>query len=338
MALINFRTCFRLVTGALSDADKKATLKIYKNLVLSRLFEEKIISLAQEGRIKKHWIFSGLGQEGGQASIVSVMKTDDWLIPSLRSYTSLIGKGYPLKLIAAEIFGKKDGASKGLGAPFTLHSEKYGLARRSDVVGVDCETAVGIALGLKQRKKSGIVVNFFGEGAATRGTVWSSLNISALWKLPVFWVCENNQYAVTTHISSLTVEPFFKKAESFGILSKKVNGNDPLEVYFQAKGMFEYIRRERKPAFLDLVTYRLMGHDLFYVTDQGYQNPKEMKKWRKRDPLRTLERQLLFAGIVNSEKAKKIKTAAISEIEQVILWAEKQEDITREELLKTSFL
>lgn len=323
----------------LKNAHKQALFKVWKNVVRSRFFEEKIISLVTAGKIKKRWIASGIGQEGGAPAIIISLKKNDWILPSYRGYAPTISKGFPMQIIAAEVLGKKTGPLLGLGASTSFISTEYKIAQHSNILGTDCATAIGIAIALKRKPKDGLIVSFFGDGVATRGTIWSSINLSILWELPILWVCENNQYAVTTHISLLTRKPFYKKAKSFGLKSMMVDGNDPTKVYFSAKNLLSYIRRECKPAFLELNTYRRASHDLFFMTGNNYQLEHKEKVGKTfSDPLETLEKQLLSGHIVNRETISNIRKNAAQEIEESFAWAEMQEEISKEEFLSKKIL
>lgn len=325
---------WRLILGLSCDNDRKVLFKIWENILKSRLFEEKILSLVKENKISKHYIFSGIGQEGTQAVVATISEKNDYLIPSYRGYAPVISRGFPLPRIAAEILGKKTGPALGIGSSSSFTVFDYNIFGKSSILGLDFGTIIGLALSLKKKNTGNVAILFFGDGTATRGSLWSALNLSVLWNLPILWVCENNQYSLSTHISKLSAASFAKKARSFGLLSETVDGNNAAEVYFTAKKLLKDIREKKCPAFIEAKTFRVANHDLFFFTNSWYQNQEEYSWWKKRDPLMIIEKLLFNSRVLNNDTIINFKKKIKTEVEEAFSKAENQIELTKEELLK----
>jgi len=315
---------------------KEPILNIFKNMLRSRFCEEEIIFLRQEGKVKKFCV-SGIGQEAGPAVIATLLEKKDWIIPPYRGYAHVIGKGLPLRILAAEVMGKTAGSIQGRGNLGNFTSPEIGIYPNSDVLGNNFPTAVGMGFAMEYKRLDGIVVVFFGDGAATRSILYGSLNLAALWRLPILWVCENNQYSISTHVSKITATPFYKKAGAFGMTAEAVDGNDITVILPAILRLISHIRQTRKPVFLELKTFRMASHDEVYTKSNWYQDQKERRYWLSRDPLVLAEESVKKFNIATHEEIVSFKKNVKEEIDEAFRWAAKQTDLSPEKFLRESY-
>mgnify|MGYP001606353768 CR=1 FL=1 len=308
-----------------STIEDKKLVKIIKTLLAARYMESKVAALYGQRKIRK-WGLGGLGQEAGPSVICSLLETKDWLIPPYRGLAHVIGKGLPLKIIAAEILGKKCGPVFGRGNPGNFTMPELGIFPNSDILGNNFSTAVGMGLSSRYKEEQRIISVFFGDGTATRSVLYGALNLSALWRLPIFWVCENNKYSVSTPVSGMTVTSFHEKARAFGVCSEKVDGNDIGEIVPCAERLMDYVRNEQKPAFLELDTYRIAPHDFIVLNDFSYQDKGERDRWAARDPLDILSGHIRRLRLVPDIDIRNLSLKIAKEVDEAFTWAAEQED------------
>ncbi|MFY9462434.1 MAG: thiamine pyrophosphate-dependent dehydrogenase E1 component subunit alpha [Candidatus Sungiibacteriota bacterium] len=324
---------WKFVPALKKQNDRKLLIKIWHNLLRTRLFEKKVQSLVHGGKIKKQWIFSGIGQESAQVTISTLLKNGDYSISPSRGYAHAISRGFPLNYIAAEVLGKKIGPLRGRGPSTSFTALKYGIFQHSNILGADFGTIVGLSLDIVRVKSDRIAVLFFGDGAATRPQLWSALNLSVLWKLPILWVCENNQYSLSTHISQTTVNSFSKTASAYKLAVDSIESNDATEIFGIVGQLIELVRKEREPAFFEYKTYRVGSHDSFFMTDQSYQDKEVIAQWTARDPLKLTEKSLYTNHIIDGETILTTRNKFNDEVESAFCWGENQADLTVEELM-----
>ena len=305
----------------MNNINNSVLLKLYKNLVLTRSVNQIIVDFAKKGKFESA-VFSEIGQEAGGVGICSFLNKDDYLLPSYRDYSYVISKGISLNDFFAEHFSKESGYCNGLGGGFRFSSFSKKIIGPSISIGANFSIATGLGIGIKKKKKNNICVSTFGDGAASRGTFYSSLNISALRKLPILWVCENNQYFMNTHISKThSTKDVSDRADGFGIYKKIANGNDVVEVYKIAQEMIKRIRLKGGPAFLELKTYRVNEHR---VSESDFlRDEEEIKKWKQKDPLKILTKILLAKKIINKNSKRQIFKEIDYKIKKAIKFSKK---------------
>lgn len=317
---------FELIT--LITAKKQKLLGIYMLMVRSRMLDEALLKSSKEKKTQS-LVYSGIAQEAGPATIVSLLEERDYLLPHYRGYVAVLAKGVDLRTIVAEIYKKKTGIVEGIGG-FTNYSDP---ARRvvghGSVMGSVFPAAVGHGLAARHRKDGSIVVAFFGEGSATRGTFWGSLSLSALWRLPILWVCENNTFSCSAKTEQFMTTPLVTQASAMGVKAKRVNGNNVLEIFSTAKNVITKVRSNSQPFFLELATYRITGHTS--IDSQWYQSPDEIQHWSKKDPIILLRDKLFLTGYLTPVREREIMESAKKEVEEAIDSAEQEESLTAEE-------
>lgn len=259
-------------------------LALLSNMVLIRAFEDKITELAQiEGRLPGMQITCH-GQEAIAAGVVGTMIDADVIVTNHRSHGHLLARGVDPKALLAEIMGKKDGLNKGKSGTLHLADPSHNVLMTSTVVGASPLLAMGAAFAQQYRQEQAATCAFFGGGAAAEGSVHEAMNIAALWKLPVLFVCESNGWAgAQAHSEHCPISSIATRAAAYGMTGELVDGNDVEAVYHTANRLLNDCRQGRGPALLECQTYRMHGHGEY--DDQYYVDKAELASWAKRDPI-----------------------------------------------------
>jgi TPP-dependent pyruvate/acetoin dehydrogenase alpha subunit len=313
--------------------DKKSLKELYTRTLKIRLFEEKVWDLFGEN-IVPGTLHLYLGQEAVAAGVTTALKGSDWIQSSHRGHGHVIAKGADMKAALAELLGKKTGSCKGKGGSMHITQFDAGVLGATGVVASGLPIAVGAALSCQMRKTSDVVVCFFGDGASNNGTFGESLNMSAIWKLPVVWIVENNFYAMGTPIKmtcpSATVA---QRAEGYCIPNQVVDGNNPLEVYKAAVEAVKRARAGEGPSLIECQTYRMKGHSRF--DPAKYRPQDEADKWLspERDAVQIIKEIALEQGAITEKEAEKIHTALQKEVEKAAEFAKKSDYPQPEEAL-----
>jgi TPP-dependent pyruvate/acetoin dehydrogenase alpha subunit len=265
-----------------------------------RRFEERVEKLFFEGQLIGPCHLY-LGQEAVAAGIVKALDAEDFIISTYRGHGHAIARDVPLEALMAELFGKRTGTCKGLGG--SMHSAmsvEHNILLASAIVGGGIPIAVGVGLALQYRKQRRIVAVFFGDGAANTGAFHEALNLAAVWKLPVLFVCENNFYAFSVpHKKSFAGESIAARASSYGVKAFLTDGNDVVAVYLSGKKAIEHIRGGKGPAFIECRTYRKKGHGVYDKAE--YRPQSEVQEWMKKDPIERYANNLIRLRILTKE-------------------------------------
>ena len=260
-----------------------------------------------------------IGQEAVAAGVCANLTKDDYVASTHRGHGHCLAKGAGPDAMMAELFAKSTGTCKGKGGSMHIADFSVGMLGANGVVGGGIGIAVGAAQGARLLGKSSASVCFFGDGAINRGPFLEGLNWAAVFKLPVLFVCEDNQFSAFTRSSSTTAGPGASaRAEAIGVHSRHVDGNDAFGVYEAAHDLLETMRRDSVPAFLHASTYRLDGHTIF--DKAPYRSSEEVSSRRGRDPIALLEAQLRELGLPQ-EKIESIHSGARHEMERAMDFA-----------------
>jgi len=311
------------MAGDLVAEIPKATLRaMYRTMVKIRKFEERTAELISQKEIicPTHLY---IGQEAVATGVCSALKKEDWVFSTHRSHGHYIAKGGDIKAMMAEMYGKATGCSKGRGGSMHLASPEIGLAGSPAILAGSIPLAVGVALAFSLQEKDSISVAFFGDGATNEGVFYESLNIAALKKLPVIFICENNLYATHMHISKCLADvDIYKRAKVFNMPGVRINGNDVVEVFKVAKSAIEDARHGKGPALIECMTYRWRGHvGPDYDLDKGIRSREELNYWMNRCPIKELERILLKYDIISESEITQIYENIEKETEEAVVSA-----------------
>jgi TPP-dependent pyruvate/acetoin dehydrogenase alpha subunit len=305
-------------------------LRLYRRLVLARAFEEKILELQLKVKLQET-VHSGLGMEAVGIGALAVLKEDDFVVTTHRGYANKIGKGICIKKFLADLYGKKDGYCKGRDSHH-LTVKEINIIGKWGLIGAQFPLAVGLGIAAQFNGKKQVCLAFFGDGSSNRGTFHESLNLSALWKLPIIWACENNQYSFTTPISSHTAaKSIASYAETYLIAGETVDGNDVMAVYMAVQKAVERARRAEGPSIVEFLTYRIRSH---FEGSEEVRSQSEIEAWKERDPVITFEKALLGKGILLNEDIRRIRKEIAGEIEGAVKFAEEAAEPGPESVLE----
>lgn len=300
--------------------DREVGLKLLRQMLLIRRFEEKSAEMYTKEKIRGFMhLYSG--QEAVAVGVMQALTPDDNILTTYRDHGQALARGMDAKKIMAELYGKVEGCSSGRGGSMHLFDVKKKFFGGSAIAGGHFPMSVGLAFADKKLKRNQITCSFFGEGAMAEGEFHESMNLAALWQVPLLLVCENNLYAMGTAINyTHSVQELEKKGAAYGIESFTVNGMDVLEVGKAANYAVERIKVTGKPYFLVCNTYRFRAHSMFDA--ELYRSKNEVEEWKKRDPITTLSSYLIEQKIINENDIKDIELNIKMEIQQAVDYAE----------------
>ena len=267
--------------------DKQLHAAMYRSLYLARRVDEEISDGNKAGLIPNP-IHLSIGQEAVSVGVCEALDPDDVVFGTYRSHALYVAKGGDIRQMIAELYGKAGGCSKGKSGSMHLADVEKGMLLTSAIVGTGIANAVGYAMALKIQKKPQIVVCFFGDGAMEEGVSHESMNFAALKKLPIIFICENNLYAIRTHLSIRhAVDNIIQRARAYGIPAERIEGNDTLAIYEAVKAARAEVLSGSGPRFFECMTYRWREHlgpgDDF---DMGYRSVDEARPWMEGDQVK----------------------------------------------------
>ena len=316
------------------DLDPKKMTELYQAMLRIRRFEEKVMDLYAR-QIVPGIVHLYIGQEGVAAGVCANLREDDYITSTHRGHGHCIAKGGELRYMMAELYGKATGYCHGKGGSMHIANIDLGILGANGIVPAGMPIAGGAALSIKMRGTDQVAVSFFGDGGANNGAFHESLNLAAAWKLPVVFVCENNQYAISVAAQRVgSVEDYYLRKVGYGIEGCKVDGNDVLAVYEAAQEAVKRARKGGGPSLIECKTYRWRGHyegeaDRTY----HYRTKKEIESWTKKCPIERLKKVLLKKGIKEAE-FKRVEEDIRRELEEAIKFAEESPLPNPEDALK----
>jgi acetoin:2,6-dichlorophenolindophenol oxidoreductase subunit alpha len=301
--------------------DTRKRKDMLRQMILVRAFEEKLEELYQRKAMfgSTH---SYRGQEAIAVGVCSALESTDAIASYHRGTGHLIAKGADLYTLLCECMGRADGYSKGRGGKMHMGDMSFGFLGNTGTVGGTVPTATGAALAAKVRGSSEVVISFFGDGAANQGVVHEAMNLAGVWKLPVIYVCENNQYAMTVSLEkSVAIKHLSDRAAAYGFEGKTIDGNDVETVYDAAQAAAAKARRGGGATFLECITYRWDGH---FGGDPGtgYRAKEEIESWKQKCPIKRLSEKLIQEGLLTAQEFQKMTDVVYAELDEVAKRAE----------------
>ena len=308
------------MADAAKTLDSEKVTSLYRDLVLIREFERALDRQFASGVIRGTAHFC-IGQEASAVGVSAVLEPGDYVISYHRGHGHFLAQGGDPLRIMAELYGKATGYSRGRGGSQHVSSFEDGFLGSNGITGGGIPVGTGAALGLKMQGASGVVVVLFGDGAANQGAFHESLNLAAVWKLPVVYVCENNLYSMFTHIAeSTSVRDIAQRAAAYDMPGEIVDGNDVLKVMETMERAVARARSGEGPALLECKTYRLLGHS---KSDRRlYRTREEEEEWEAHDPVMLFRNHVIDTGLLSEEQLKGIEDDVGRKIEESIKFAE----------------
>lgn len=289
-------------------------------MMLIRRFEEKSAEMYTREKIRG-FLHLYIGEEAVATGVINVLKPEDNVLCTYREHGQALVRGVDPGAIMAEMYGKFEGCSRGRGGSMHLFDAKRKFFGGNAIVGGHLPVAVGLALADKKLKRNQITCCFFGEGAVAEGEFHEAMNLSALWQVPVLWVCENNLYAMGTALRySHAQTDLEKKASAYGIASASVDGMDLLSVWQAAQSAAETVRETGSPFFLVCNTYRFRPHSMFDA--ELYREKSEVEEWKKRDPIPQFTTYLTDHQLITDNELKDLRTRIETEVDNAVKVAE----------------
>lgn len=310
---------------------KEKLIHLYKQMWDIRLFEEKIDELIKQGKLHGTTHLC-IGQEACAVGSCAVLRKDDKITSTHRGHGHSIAKSADMKRMMAELFGKATGYCKGKGGSMHIADVENGNLGSNGVVAGGIPIAVGSALTAKMKKFDYVTLSFFGDGATNEGSFHEALNLAAIWNLPVVFICENNQYGMSSPVQEMVnIELLSDRAKAYGFPGVTIDGNDMIEVINTVYEAVERARDGKGPTFIEMITYRFNGHS---KSDKLiYRTREEEKIWYKKEPINRFKQILLEANILTESEAEKIKEMSLLEVEEALRFAENSPSPTKDDLL-----
>jgi TPP-dependent pyruvate/acetoin dehydrogenase alpha subunit len=288
-------------------------------MVLIRDFEDGVKFLFLEGTMPGT-IHQCQGQEATAVGVCSALRKDDFITSTFRGHGHALAKGLSVQELLDELFGAKTGCCQGKGGSMHVGNMAKGMIPGIAIVGGGIPVAAGMALAFKMQRNQRVVACFFGDGAVSEGAFHEGLNMAAIWNLPVVFVCENNHYGASTHISLIMRDTnIARRVTSYGIRSEQVDGNDVLAVHAAAQAATDDCRSGQGPVFLELLTYRCTGHSR--RDPCHYQPQEERDAWAASDPIRRFADALERHGVVDDAGLAAIKARVVDQFNQAVVRA-----------------
>lgn len=289
-------------------------------MVRIRRFEEKCAELYSAGKIRG-FLHLYVGEEAAAVGVMPALEADDAVVSTYREHGHALARGIPMRAVMAEMFGKREGCSGGRGGSMHLFDVSCRFYGGNAIVSGALPLAVGLALADSMQKRSRVTACFFGDGATAEGEFHESMNLAALWKLPVLFLCENNQYAMGTALARYQSQTdLAHKAESYRVFAERVDGMDVAAVEEAARRGALHVRRGDGPYFIEIITYRFRAHSMF--DPELYRDRAEVERWKRRDPIPRFLLRSVTDGLLTENDLAAIEDEVAVEIDDATAFAE----------------
>ena len=305
---------------SLPPRSQDIALELLRDMVRIRRLEERAGELYGEGKIRG-FLHLYIGEEAVAVGVLHALAADDAVVATYREHGHALIKGVPMKAIMAEMYGHQEGCSRGRGGSMHLFDATTRFFGGNAIVAGGLPLTVGLALAERMQGGSRLSACFFGEGAMAEGAFHESINLAALWQLPMLFCCENNLYAMGTALDrSQSQTDLCVKASAYKVDTRSVDGMDVIAVYEAARDAVEHIRAGRGPFFLEFRTYRFRAHSMF--DPQLYRDKDEVEQWKTHGPIHTYSAQLKAEGLLDEPGFLAILAQVDAEVEAAVTYAE----------------
>ncbi len=320
----------------ISTQEREIYKNAYQDMLRIRLFETRVFNLFLKNHIRGP-VHLYLGEEAIAVGVCSALRSDDYITSTHRGHGHCIAKGGDVKRMMAELLGRSTGYCKGKGGSMHITDMSLGILGANGIVGAGAPIAVGAAYALQLKKSDQIIACFFGDAASNQGAVHEAMNMAAIWKLPILFICENNLYGISTCIRDVCkLNDIAKRAECYGFSGIAIDGNDFFEVYETTRVAVEKIRHGGGPILIEGKTYRHEGHDI--GDPCVYRTKEEVEQWKRKDPIKKIEEELIQQNLLSRDDLRDIYTQIDGEIEQAVEFAFDSPEPTKDELLNDIYV
>ncbi len=320
-----------------ANLDHDQLLQMMRRMLRIRRFEEKLAVLFKRGRLPG-FIHLYIGEEAVAVGACSALVEADRITSTHRGHGHLIAKGAEVSRMMAELLGRRDGYCRGKGGSMHIVDFSLGIMGTNGIVGGGIPIAVGSAWGDKAQGRDSVTICFFGDGAANQGVFLEGMNLAAIWKLPVIFVCENNQYTEWTASSKLTSGEITDRGRALGVHAERVDGNDVVGVHEAVGAAVVRARNAEGPSLIEALTYRWHGHNEGEEAFSGaYRPADEIAEWRSRDPIEQFRAKLRDWGILDDAGFEQLDKTEVDRVEKGLSFAEAAELPDPEEALEHLF-
>lgn len=313
--------------------DRPLAIGLLHDMLRIRRMEEKCAELYGEGKIRG-FLHLYIGEEAVAAAALRALRPEDQVLATYREHGHALLRGVPMNAIMAEMFGKREGCSRGRGGSMHLFDAATHFYGGNAIVAGALPLAAGLALAAKQRGQRHVTACFFGEGAVAEGAFHESMNLAALWQLPVLFCCENNRYAMgTALVRSQSQTDLCAKAAAYRIATERVDGMDVVAVHQAMQRAVDFVRAQGLPMFVEFQTYRFRAHSMF--DPELYRDKSEVEAWKARGPIHTYSARLKAQGLLTEDQFLAFDALAVQEVQRAVDYAEAGqwepvEDLTRD--------
>ena len=303
--------------------EKPLLMEMLRRMLRIRYFEERVIELVERGEIVGA-AHSYIGEEAVAVGACLALRDDDWMTGNHRSHGHPIAKGGDVRKAMAELLGKSTGFCKGKGGSMHLADFSIGILGESGILGSSIPTAVGAALGSRLQGNDRVAVPFFGDGASNEGAFHESVNLAAVWKLPVVFLCENNQYAVTSSFRDMVASANISdRAAAYNIPGVLVDGQDAIAMHEAVTEAVARARSGQGPSLIEGRTYRYYEHSLGLnrIVRDPYRQEEEIEEWRRRDPILIHKEVLLSQNVATQAEIDEMEAEIVAQIDEATEFA-----------------
>ncbi|MFX0034365.1 MAG: thiamine pyrophosphate-dependent dehydrogenase E1 component subunit alpha [Candidatus Hermodarchaeota archaeon] len=302
------------------DLSSDDLINLYKKMLLIRKFEQRISK--DTGKIKSPLVHAYVGEEAISVGACAAINDNDYITSTHRGHGHFIAKGGNVNSLMAEIYGKEGGICKGRGGSMHVADFSKNMLGANGIVGAGPPLALGVALASKMRNEGKVVLTFFGDGAANQGMLHESMNLAAIWKLPIIFVLENNMYGWSTPVHYASgIKDLSLRAQGYGMKGLTIDGNDVIEVYITIKEAVEFARKDGGPTLIECKTYRWGGQ--MTIDADKYRSTEEKEEWKKKCPIEAYKLKLIKNELIDRALIQEIEEDTLAQIELSVKLAKK---------------
>jgi pyruvate dehydrogenase E1 component alpha subunit len=300
--------------------DAETARGVLETMLLIRRFEERAGEMYAKAKIGG-FLHLAIGEEATIVGAIDALRDRDYVLSTYREHGQALARGTPPNAVMAELFGRVDGCSKGRGGSMHLFDMERRFLGGYGIVGGNLPLAAGVALAADYQETDDAVLCMFGDGASNQGTFGETMNLAALWKLPVVFVVVNNQFGMGTALERHSaVTDLSRKSDGFGVPGVRCDGMDVLDVHAAITDALRKAREERQPQLVEAVTYRFRGHSM--ADPEEYRSKEEVEEWRGRDPIETFRKRLADEGVLSEDDFEKLDQEVTGRIDESVEFAD----------------